>query len=846
MCGMRAMRNTGATTLKTLVVLVIVVSVLGVLVIAFVAPKPERWARIRITAQKQHTEVIAESAKQYTITMGGTVDAHNTLTRSHNNFRIGFQPNISLSIENTGDVPVVNPKLIVNDRRDWSSIRSIMREFTRGAESDQEKAYLIWQGMRESTYHDSPLFPGRELHDPVKMLNIYGLGLCDDVGGGACSLYYAAGIRRPRASRDPRLRVLHGHLQGEPWIDGDFQFLDIDEDAFYLDRENERPLSSDVLARDHDLARREVQYGPVFRGWDWSARGSALFGADDKDMRRLVAGHKMRMTLRPGEKVIFRWDNIGKVAFSSSWPPRNREPPARGRLSTEPEEPFIPRFFGNSKFIYEPRLHLETFTEGTESAVDIVAPTGPEYGGQLAGGSEDAILVYRITTPYVICGGSVEADFYALGPGDSFTISLSLDGRKWERVQCERPGGRILIKYPAGALLRVHDRPAKYSYLVRIGLHSGDEGHGANLCSLKIETDVMAAPMSLPGLRLGENAIRYTDATKGPHEVTITHLWQESDAVTPPVPPAEPIHPRPDATVRDSILTFRWPEVSGCRAYHIQVSRRSDMKIPYRASYDVVIKRNEWCVPFTGMFSPNVAYYWRVRAREKHGVWSPWSAVWRFSWEGPRVPVGLTREIKGQEIRIRWRPNPRGARPDHYDVYGSDERGFSLSKVPYKVLGLGKVPGNYVGETTDTEMLVVSPEPDKPTMNKCYYRVVAVDANGAQSGCSDYVEMPHPFVYTRPVTEAKVEERYSCQPKTITSLGDLQYRGAEVGREFFDREQYTFSLLGGPKWLRLDADTGVLSGTPSASDVGTARVRVELRNQFEGRVVDAYRLVVRQ
>ncbi|MGD8238331.1 MAG: putative Ig domain-containing protein [Armatimonadota bacterium] len=834
--------NLGAATVKTLVVSVTVVSVLGVLAIALVAPKPERWVPIGATAQRQHTEIIRESARQYTISMGGTVDAENTCTRSHNNFRIGFQPNVSLTIENTGDAPVVNPKLIVNDRRDWGTVRSIMREFTRGAESDEEKAYLIWQGMRENTYHDLPLFPGRELHDPVKMLNVYGLGLCDDVGGCACSLYSAAGIRRPRA---PRLRVLGGHLQGEPWIEGDFRLLDIDRDVFYLDRENERPVSSDALARDHDLARREVHYGPVFRGWDSSARGSAVFGADDRDMRRLAAGHTMRMTLRPGEKVVFRWDHIGKAPFAPSWPPPNRQPPARGRLSTQPEEPFLPRFFGNSKFIYEPRLDVETLADGTESHSDIVAATAPEHAGRFAGGSQDAHLTYRIETPYVICGGRIEAQFHGLADDDSFSASISVDGETWEELWRASGPGSVTLARDTDDLLHVHEPPAEYSYLVRIGLHSAAEGHGANLCSLKIATDVMAAPLSLPGLRLGDNAVRYTDDTEGPHEVAVTHAWQESDAVTAPEPPAQTIYPEPDVTIRDSILTFRWPEVEGCRRYHIQVSRRPDMRIPYRPSYDVVIKQNEWCVPFTGMFSPDVIYHWRVRARDRHGVWSRWSPVWRFRWEGPCVPLDVTRETTGQEIRIRWRPNPRGSRSGCYEVYGSDEKGFSISKEPYEVMGLGRVPGNYVGTTTNTEMLVVTPEPDLRNMNRCYYRVVAVDAHGTQSGCSDYVEMPHPFIYTRPVAEAKVGEPYEYRPKTIMSLGDLQYRLESRDREFRDREEYTFSLVTGSKWLDIDPETGALTGTPSSSDLGTANVRVAVENQFGGSATHAYRLAVR-
>ncbi|MFQ5810523.1 MAG: putative Ig domain-containing protein, partial [Armatimonadota bacterium] len=129
---------------------------------------------------------------------------------------------------------------------------------------------------------------------------------------------------------------------------------------------------------------------------------------------------------------------------------------------------------------------------------------------------------------------------------------------------------------------------------------------------------------------------------------------------------------------------------------------------------------------------------------------------------------------------------------------------------------------------------------------RCYYRVVAVDADGTQSGCSDYVEMPHPFIYTRPVAEAKVGEPYSYQPKTIMSLGDLQYRLETQDREFRDKEVYTFSLLAGPEWLHIDPETGALSGTPSPSDVGTAEVKLSAANQFEDSTTHAYRLTVRE
>ena len=40
----------------------------------------------------------------------------------------------------------------------------------------------------------------------------------------------------------------------------------------------------------------------------------ALFGRDDDGGHPHVGGHTMDLTLRPGEKLVLRWDNIGKVA----------------------------------------------------------------------------------------------------------------------------------------------------------------------------------------------------------------------------------------------------------------------------------------------------------------------------------------------------------------------------------------------------------------------------------------------------------------------------------------------------------------------------------------------------
>ena len=759
----------------------------------------------RISAYKEHRVRILSNRLAYSVVMGGSVDMDSTTTRRHETFHVAFQPNLSLEIANTGDRTVVNPRLVIGDRGRWWSMEALLSEILAGATDEQEKALLIWDFVRRQRHHDAPIFQRDELHDPVKLLSVYGGGLCDDAGAVGFSLLHHAGL-------GARGRHLHGHMMCEALVGGRYQFLDIDQGAFYLDRENERPVSGDELARDHELVKREHAYGPVFQGWETGERAAALFGADDGTWVRAVGGHRIDLALRPGEKIVYRWDDVGKFASDSSVERR--------------------RFWGNSLHVYSPRLGFDDYRKGVASARGIVAaPAGSR--GKLAGKASDAELVYEMRSPYVACGGRLRARFLGEEPADRFAVSLSLDGRSWKEVWSQSGQGSLDCRVDLDPHLEVRGAPAKYRYLVKISLGSVSPG-SAQIAELRIETDLMAAPLALPRLRLGRNDVRYQDDSQEPHEVTVTHRWRESDNVTPPPPPGQPEFPADGSTVRASTFEFRWPGVGDARRYHIRVSRRSDMRLPYRPSFDLVVDRPAHGSPFGGMFSPDTDYHWQVRSCGVSGAWGPWSDVWRFRWDGPRVPVDLGYRIgKGGEIVIFWKLNPRGPRPRHYDVYGSDERGFSVSKTPYRVLGLGEQPANFVARTAATEMRVVGADGGNTAgRNRSFYRVVAIDSHGTESGPSDQVELPHPYIWSAPRTDASAGGVYRYEVRTLRSLGDLQHRYAEPSQRFWEREEYQFELEKGPGWLELDEKSGVLSGRPRATDAGSHRVEIIVRRKF--------------
>ncbi len=769
---------------------------------------------------RKHVEVVRSSHHAYTIRMGGFLDAENTRTRSHAGMEIVFQPNISLTIANTGDTVVRNPKLIANERGDWGNASSMVAEFARGARTPGETALFIWQSARCARYHSWPLFGGNEFHDPVKLFNSYGFALCDDASACTARLWKQAGLGKPYGP-DPIQRHLRGHVQAEVAIDGEYQFLDVDQDVFFLDRENRRPVSGNACARDHDLVRREVCYGPVFGGWRSSETNAALFGADDGTGGLAPFGHTMSYSLRPGEKVVFRWDNVGKWACEKE--EYNRRPP----------------FFGNSRFVYRPPLAPDRYREGVEAAKYIVPGDLP--GAALAGAGPGAFLMYRFDVPWVICGARIQASFVGRGPEDRFALDVVLDPETRTRVWEGAGPGQVTADVTIDKALQPHKAPAKYGYRVVVTLLSADDRHGAQLRKLTFETDVMTAPLSLPRLRLGENRFVFTAVPgKSQSEITLTHVWRECRRVRPPASPAQALSPVPGSEVRSTFVPFRWKAVKGCRTYHIQVSARRDFRVPWRPSYDVILRAPEWCVPYRGMFSPEVTYYWRVRARSARGIWSAWSSVWPFRWNGPCVPLHVREEFTDSGILLRWDPNPRGNRPVAYDVYGSDEKGFSVHKGPYKALGRGRVPANFLARTAETSLLVVKSDPAHPNQNKCYYRVVAVDAQGVESVPSAFVEMPHPHIWTVPPRQTAVGKPFHYRLGTIRSLGDVQYRYETPHHVYNAREDPAYELAAGPSWLRIDPSTGVLSGTPPLP--GRFAVRVRVRTRFGRSAEQAFTL----
>jgi hypothetical protein len=766
----------------------IILAMLGVAAESNEPPAPWGTNSHPTDAPKRHVERVAARRHVYVVRQGGTMDGTNCRSPIGVGMMDGpaieqtWESNRAVRMENTGETDVINPWLS-NGYNGFRTLDEIVASAVKPGMTDRDKAQAIWFQQTRYRYHW--VGDNNELGDPVKVFNIYGHNTCGNDSICLAGLWKRAGLRVTPA------RVV-GHCVTQCYFDGRWNLLDGDMHSMYLLRDNQTAACEQDLVRDHDLIRRSHTQGilnPDKRANDeWQASIFTFEGPPTGD-RNCVQDTSMNMVLRPGEAITWRWGHRSPVKYHG-------------------QKPRYPDTICNGLWEYRPDFSRELWKKGAAS----VAGVKTKDGELIAEEGKTGTIVWIIRSPYVIVGGRLETE----GSGAKF--SLSWDGKSWLEA-----GPDLDTFFPLAGL-------ARYEYRLRCEL-----GTGARLKRLGSVNDIQMAPLALPAMSVGDNQFVYTDQTPSKRQVRITHDWVERSASRPPPAPAAPVFPPDNGETEGTQLVFRWPapksaDKAGIADYHFELSDRPDMSWPLSPNFYKLISRTadrgkaQYTLPHGGLLAVDRKYYWRVRAKNEQGVWGPWSVTWSFTPRGAVPPTNVTLVVdrdRGAGV-LRWKPDPTGRTPVKYRIYGSDEKGFTISEEPYKaVVGVSKVvspnrPASFMTEVSAAEAAVIGAEINLPNANRAYYRVVAVDENGNRSGPSDFAEAPRPILWSCPVTLAKVGAEYGYALTAIRSLGDLRTRVVD-GKEtmsYWDIENPRFALQQGPAWLKIDEHTGVLSGVP--------------------------------
>ena len=817
----------------------------------------------------QHVQSIRQSPSTYEIPFRGTVDGAMTrMPIGYAAFVQGWQPNRSVLIENVGETDVHNPWIVAGGKRNWRTLDDVVAEATRGYTSPADRARAIWEYQRRQRFHACTW--DAECNDVLKVLNVYGYTLCGNEAVVINDLWKAAGLATRRG-------YPIGHCVCEVLYDGDHHLLDSDEHVICLERDNKTIASCTEVVRDHDLIKRTHTYGighGESRKTDEFSASLYVYEGERSGDLGTNTRHSMDLTLRPGESIELRWDHVGKEY--SAGQVRGEGQRRRDGLGSLAEwGPTAQDNLRNGKLRYRPDLASRLAERGTAKAenaeLDLDAGAIKPVDSQ-----KPASVTWRFAGPYVFVGGKASATM-RLGDGASAEWRYSTDGEAWQSVaSVDRSVDRSGTASVAASLDEIISPRRKPTYQFRMQLVlRGD----AVASDVRFDHDVQTSLLSLPELEVGTNRIAYTDSNEDGRQVRITHRWLERTTWHAPAAPSEAVTPKDGETVAGSQVTFQWtpaPSADGDRVvdYRFELSEHADVRWPLSPNFEKLTSltpsrgKPQWTVPHVGLLNPDTTYYWRVRAADATGVWGPWSRTFQFQVSAPGVPLdlGLTPDDDAGFV-LTWRPNPEGEPPAAYKVYGSDEKGFTASDVEYLVnrgkgfvrtmeqyegkpsdapdAGMVKTPANLIARVTETSLRVVGPNLELPNTNKAYYRVVAVDAAGHESGPSDYVEAPRPLVVTEPERTAKVGQAYRHELRVIRSLGDLRCRRSDkssYNAAFWDREEHTFAPVSLPEGLALDAKTGVIGGAPKKA--GTFDVVVEVSDQLGKSQSASYRLIV--
>ena len=498
---------------------------------------------------KSHVENITTGKHKYIVVHGGTMDGANCrLPMGCGMNREGaieqtWQSNRAVRMENVGQIDVVDPWLS-DGRNNFRNIKEIVASVVAPGMSDGEKALALWYQQIQHRYHSSA--GGEDLGDPVKVFNIYGLNPC---GKDAMMM---GGLWKQVGLKGAPVRLV-GHAIAQVHYDGDWHVMDGDLGMIYLLRDNETLASDRQLARDHDLVKRTHTMGLLVDDSRMrDERAAAMFVSEDpiQGSRACKEDTTMKMTLRPGEALVWRWGHLKPAKHVS------------------PNQFLYPDNICNGLWEYRPDFNGECGRRALK-AENVVS--GPE--GLAAEKGKAGTVVWKITSPYPFVGGRLETE----ASGARFAVSS--DGAKWTEVTLSN----------FDKFFPLNGNPY-YQYQLRCELPDG-----AKVKRLAVINDLQMALLALPEMTVGQNSFTYTDKSLGERKVRITHEWVERSTSKPPEAP-EAVYPPDGGQAEGTDFAFRWsvpkgPDGDKITDYHFMLANRQDMRWPLSTNFDKLISR---------------------------------------------------------------------------------------------------------------------------------------------------------------------------------------------------------------------------------------------------------------
>ena len=381
-------------------------------------------------------------------------------------------------------------------------------------------ALAIWKylcGYETGLYHFNEILEGPDpfdeyatVRDPLKILNVYNMAYCGIFGPLLDGIFQGVGFEQGRSFG----LEAWNHCATELWYDDAWHYYDLDVRGVLTD------ANGVVVSLAEAQRNRKLWTDPPFKVEPFFPKDpnkNKVFEIYRKSRvhyyyRWFEAGHTMDFFLRQSESFTRwwtpqggRWNHLPRYNETKWISDLIRQRP----IGMKPNHREFTRWnHGNGLFHYAPDLSEKStdFADGVYSVKNLV----PGKKGLHLRRTADAETVFEVFTPYIIVAkinkledlsDDSQASVVTVEAFLPFDAAVSLDhGLTWKSAGRYGPDKKAVIDLTDMV-------KGTYGYLLKLSTFG--RAKEAAIKSLKIDTWVQVAPISLPRLKKGSNRFTY-------------------------------------------------------------------------------------------------------------------------------------------------------------------------------------------------------------------------------------------------------------------------------------------------------------------------------------------------